>query len=141
VTSRRGRGPAVPRRYPRSARVNEVLREILAEELERMSDADDRLGLLTVTAVQCDPDLRHARVLFSSLGDAEAERLEEIRIRLQATISRQVHMRRTPLLSFHPDPAVAAGNRIDDILRDIPPAPPAPLESPDSPDSPDPLEP
>jgi ribosome-binding factor A len=37
-----------------------VLRQVLAEAIERMSDADERLLLLTVTAVTVDPDLRRA---------------------------------------------------------------------------------
>jgi ribosome-binding factor A len=49
-----------PRKYPRTARVNEVVREVLAEELERLSDP--RLGLVTVTSVDVSPDLRHATV-------------------------------------------------------------------------------
>ena len=38
-------------RYPRVYRVNQVLREVLAEELEKLADADERLGLATVTGV------------------------------------------------------------------------------------------
>ncbi len=38
-----------PRKYPRTARVNEVMLEVLAEELERMSDP--RLELVTLTGV------------------------------------------------------------------------------------------
>ena len=49
------------RRYPRVARVNEVLREVLAEAIERIADADERLAMLTVTAVRTDPDLRQAK--------------------------------------------------------------------------------
>ena len=49
MTSRRGH---TGRRYPRSARVNEVLREVLAEALERLADADERLALLTITGVE-----------------------------------------------------------------------------------------
>ena len=110
--------------YPRSARVNEILREVLAEELERMEQLDQGLGLLTVTAVQCDPDLRHARVYFSSLDEWHEEALAESRVRLQAAIARQVRLKRTPQLSFAADPAVLAGRRVEDILRDLPePAP------------------
>jgi ribosome-binding factor A len=108
------------RGYPRSARVNEILREVLADSLERLSDTDDRLALLTVTGVDCDPDLRHALVLFSSLDDDEATALGEARVRLQASVSHQVRLKRTPQLRFAPDPAVAAGNRIEDILRELP---------------------
>ncbi|MDQ2727427.1 MAG: ribosome-binding factor A [Actinomycetota bacterium] len=105
--------------YPRSARVNEILREVLAESLERMTDLDERLGLLTITAVSCDPDLRHATVWLASLSDPEAEALGELRIRLQAEISRQVRLKRTPQLTFQTDPAIVSGTRVEAILRDL----------------------
>ena len=60
---------------------------MLAEALERVADTDERLGLLTVTAVDCDPDLRHALVLFASLDDEGEAALGEARVRLQAAIS------------------------------------------------------
>ena len=103
-------------RYPRSARVNEVLREVLADALERLADVDERLELVTVTAVSCDPDLRHAQVLLSSLDADEQEALEHQRARLQAAVSREVRLKRTPQLSFAADPAVASGQRVDEIL-------------------------
>ena len=107
------------RRYPRTARLNELIREIVAEELERLSDADDRLVLVTVTHVEVTPDLRHARVLLSSLGDEMDEALEEQRPRLQSAIARQGRMKRTPQLSFAVDPAVTTGQRVEEILRGI----------------------
>jgi ribosome-binding factor A len=120
---RGGRGGDQPvRRYPRSARVNEILREVLADSLERLSDTDERLALLTITGVDCDSDLRHALVMFSSLGDEEQVALSEARVRLQSAISQQVRLKRTPLLRFAPDPAVLAGRRVEDILRELPPA-------------------
>ena len=54
-----------PRRYPRSARVNEVVRETIAEEVERLSDP--RLGLVTITGVDVSPDLRQATVYYSAI--------------------------------------------------------------------------
>jgi ribosome-binding factor A len=107
------------RRYPRVARVNEVVREVLAEELERLSDSDERIGLLTVTAVRVDPDLRRAVVLLASINDSAEEALEEARVRLQAAIGRQLRMKRTPQLSFEVDPAITTGTRIEDILRGL----------------------
>lgn len=107
------------RGYARTARVNEVLRMVLADALERLEEFDERLGMLTITAVQADPDLRHATVLFSSLTDAEHAALDEVRVRLQSAIAHEVRMKRTPQLRFEADPAVAAGERIDDILRHL----------------------
>lgn len=119
--SARGRGGRLPapaaRRYPRSARVNEVLREVVAEELERLADVDERLALLTVTGVECEPDLRHATVLLSSLSDEAAGALAARRPRLQAAVASQVRLKRTPQLAFEADPAVAAGARVEEIIR------------------------
>ena len=106
------------RRYPRKARLNELLREIVAEELERVAD-EDRLPLVTVTHVEVEPDLRHATVLLSSMDEGTEEALRDVRPRLQAAIARQGRLKRTPQLSFQPDPAVSSGQRIEQIIRDI----------------------
>jgi len=113
---REKKGPAA---YPRTARVNEVLREVVAEALERMADTDDRLRLLTVTSVDITPDLSRATVYLSSLPPPALEALAEQRIELQRMIGRQVRMKRTPLLEFDSDPAVAHGLRVEEILRSL----------------------
>jgi|SRR5579875_912464 len=105
--------------YPRMARVNEVLREVLADAIEAESGGDERLELLTVTAVRCDPDLRRATVFFASLSALAGEALGEARPRLQAAVAREVRLKRTPQLSFAPDPAVAYGERVEEVLRDL----------------------
>jgi ribosome-binding factor A len=97
-----------------------VLQQIVAEELGRLGDGDPRLHLVTVTGVTVDPDLRRATVWLSSLTEQAATALAEERVSLQAAIGRQVRMKRTPLLTFAPDPAVASGARIEDILRSLP---------------------
>ncbi|MHB8663365.1 MAG: 30S ribosome-binding factor RbfA [Acidimicrobiales bacterium] len=122
MPDRRGRragSPTGAHRYPRTARVNRVLREVVADELERVGADDPRLALLTVTAVEVDPDLRHAKVWLGSLTESTAEALEERRSRLQAAIASQVRLKRTPLLSFAADPAIATGARIDEIIRGL----------------------
>lgn len=105
--------------YPRTRRVNQVLQEVLAEELERLSDADERLRLLTVTSVETASDLRRATVYLGHLEPQGAEALEERRAQLQAHLARQVRLKRTPRLHFAADPAVAAGARVEEILRHL----------------------
>ncbi|MFN2608586.1 MAG: ribosome-binding factor A [Acidimicrobiales bacterium] len=103
--------------------MNEALREVLADELERIGD--DRLDLVTVTGVTVDPDLRRARVWFSALSspvDDPAEAAELLaghRVRMQAAVGRQLRLKHTPELSFEPDPAIAVGTRVESILRDL----------------------
>lgn len=118
MVDRRSRQPG-SRRYPRTLRVNEILREVIAEELERLQHDDPRLGLLTVTAVEADADLRHATVLLASLPDDVREALAEHRVRLQAAVGRQVRLKRTPQLAFERDPGIASGERVEEILREL----------------------
>jgi ribosome-binding factor A len=109
-------------RYPRTARVNELVREIVAEELRDLDDA--RLDQLAVTTVAVDADLRHATVYFDTLGGEEADpealaALGEYRGRLQAAIGRQARLKRTPELAFRPDDVERTAERIEGILRDL----------------------
>ncbi len=102
-----------PRRYPRTARINEVVREVLAEELERMSDP--RLSMVTVTGVDVTRDLRQAKVYYAALG-REDEGIE-VALRkaaphLRGVLGRQVRLKYLPELQLHPrsrDRAGAAG--------------------------------
>ncbi|HUR18085.1 MAG TPA: 30S ribosome-binding factor RbfA [Acidimicrobiales bacterium] len=111
------------RRYPRTARVNELVREVLGTELERLSDIDERLLMATITHVEVSSDFSHATVMLSSLSEAAEQALVENRVRLQRAIGRQVRLKRTPLLGFAVDPAIESGQRVEAILRglDIPP--------------------
>ena len=114
---------ASPRGYKRTDRLNELLREIVADELERIGDDDDiRLRLVTITGVATVADLAVATVYYATLGD-EAEvaaGLESQRHRLQRAIASQVRARRTPVLTFRADPAILAGRQVDALLRDHP---------------------
>ena len=95
------------------------MREVVADSLERRSDTDERLRMLTVTAVEVSPDLRHAVVYLSSLSDDASEALAEHRLQLQRDIGRQVRMKRTPQLAFAADPGVAHGSKVEEILRHL----------------------
>ena len=117
---RRWGSPSGGPRFPRTLRVNHLLQEVVAEEIERLGDDDPRLALVTVTGVKVDPDLRHATVWLSSLSEEASEALGEDRVRLQAAIGRQVRMKRTPQLTFAADPGVAQGARVEDILQSLP---------------------
>lgn len=111
-----------PRQYPRTARVNEVIRETLADELERLSDP--RLGLVTITGVKVSPDLRDATVFYSVLGPAEQhddtrEALRSAGSHLRAELGRQVRLKYLPRLAFREDPAIEQGQRIEEIIRSL----------------------
>jgi len=116
------RDHSTARDYPRTARLNRLLQEILGDALEAFDD--ERVDQLAITSVQVEPDLRHATVYFDTLegGDADERAVEvlgELRVRLQRAIADQARLKRTPELAFRPDPAVRGGERIDQIIRDL----------------------
>jgi ribosome-binding factor A len=110
------------REVPRTARLNQLVREILAEELERIDD--ERLELVTIMGVEVDADLQRA-VVYVEGGHAEAAddvvlgALGALRGRLQAAVNAQARMRRTPELVFRTDEVHRSANRIEDILRNL----------------------
>ena len=114
------------RHYPRTARLNALLTEIVADYFERVDE--DELGFMTITGVEVDSDLNIADVFISILGD-DGQRdevvlgtLEEHRKDVKRAIARQAKLRKTPEVVFAFDPAVRAGAKIDAILASIPPA-------------------
>jgi ribosome-binding factor A len=107
-------------RYPRTARLKELLHQIVADEIERIDD--ERLDLVTVMSVEVEPDLRRALVYVDTpSGEVRDEEmlaaLDEHRVRLQAAIARQARMKRTPLLAFRPDEVERSAGRLEDLLR------------------------
>lgn len=95
---------------PRMLKVNSTLREVIADEIERMSDS--RLEMVAVTGVETSPNLRTARVYIDVLGADPAPALtalERASRRLQSAIASQVRMKYTPTLEFALDPAVTGG--------------------------------
>lgn len=107
-------------RYPREARLNELLREVIADELTKIDD--ERLEFVTVTSVDVDAELNRGIVFFDSLAgeagdEAILEVLDEHRRRIQSSIGRQVRAKKTPVLEFRPDNVLRAAERIDEVLR------------------------
>ena len=104
----------------RMRRVDEAVRAVLSDAIA--SDVKDpRVGFVTVTGVKTSPDLRHARVFVSVLGDtdARAASLEGLRSAhgfLQSRVASELTLRHTPSLTFEYDDSVDRGMRISKLL-------------------------
>jgi ribosome-binding factor A len=121
-TKRRSSAPT-QHRYPREARLNQSLRQVIAEELVAIDD--EALDLVTITSIDVDPEMNRATVFFDSLrgedGDADIlDALSRHRVRLQASVARQVRSKKTPILTFRPDDVIRSAERIERILRENP---------------------
>jgi ribosome-binding factor A len=126
---------SAPRQFSRTDRVGELLREIVASELERIGD--ERLEMVTITAVNVDGALETADVFYSAMSaeedgraDEVAEALDEQRWKVQQLVNREVQTRRTPQIRFRPDTVLSSALRIEEILRDIGEQAPLDADSP-----------
>ena len=119
------RADANARQYPRTARLNQLVREIVAEALEQIDDErlelrdrDRRRGRARPAPRRsCTTTRCRARPATTRCSRRSARSGK----RLQAAIGREARIKRTPELAFRPDPAVREGDRIETILAEIGP--------------------
>jgi ribosome-binding factor A len=104
----------------RMRRVDEAMRAVLSHAIA--SDLKDpRIGFVTVTGVKTSPDLRHARVYVSVLGDAEAvsaslEGLRSAQGFLQGRIGGELRLKHTPTLTFFHDDTAERAQRLERLM-------------------------
>jgi ribosome-binding factor A len=103
-------------------RVDEAVRAVLSDAISK-DLKDPRVGFITVTAVKTSPDLRHARVYVSVLGDEPTREDSMAGLRsahgyLQAAIASQLTLKHTPALTFEYDGSIDHGMRITELLEE-----------------------
>jgi ribosome-binding factor A len=106
----------------RMRRVDEAVRAVLTDAIAK-DLKDPRVGFVTVTAVKTSPDLRHARVYVSVLGDEPTREDSLAGLRsahgyLQGAIARQLTLKHTPALTFEYDGSIDHGMRITELLEE-----------------------
>ncbi|MBI1396011.1 MAG: 30S ribosome-binding factor RbfA [Betaproteobacteria bacterium] len=110
----------------RATRLGDQIQRDLSEII-RLELKDPRIGFVTLTGVELSPDLTHAKVFFTVLGDVEA--LDETRSTLRrasgflrSRLAHSMTTRVTPELHFEYDESVSRGARvsrlIDEAVRD-----------------------
>jgi ribosome-binding factor A len=112
------------KKIKRMPRVDEILRREIAEYLERI-EFGLKKGLVTVSSVRTAPDLRTAKVNISTINASEIERTRILKILLaekfeiQTRISKNVHIKYTPVLSFALDDSFEKADRVLAIISEI----------------------
>jgi ribosome-binding factor A len=107
----------------RTDRVDELLREEISALLTK-EVADPRIGFATVTDVETSPDLRHARVWVSVIGQ-EADRRATLRALERAMpfvrreLGRRLHIRRIPELQVRMDESIERGSRVMQLINEL----------------------
>jgi ribosome-binding factor A len=106
----------------RMRRVDEAMREVLSDAITS-GLKDPRVGFVTVTAVETSPDLRHARVFVSVLGDPGVRRRTMDGLRsahgfLQQCVAAELRFKQTPTLDFAYDDTAERSQRIAELLAE-----------------------
>lgn len=107
----------------RTERVDELLRQEIGAILAR-DVSDPRIGFATVTEVETTPDLRHARVWVSVIGQ-RAERDETIAALghampfVRRELFGRLRMRRVPELHVRLDDSAERGTRVLHLLQEL----------------------
>jgi ribosome-binding factor A len=103
------------------------VQELLVHEISqiiRRELRDPDVGFVTITDAEVTPDLRHARIYFSVLGD-EAQRaksgksLNRAAGFLRSQFAQRAQLRYVPDLRFEYDVAVDRGARISELLEQV----------------------
>lgn len=109
----------------RTERVNELLREELSALLVRgVKDPRVGQGLVTITEVVTAPDLKHATVYVSHLGETPDRAgvllgLSHAAHYLQRELARRLDLRTIPELSFRFDPSIERGDRLAQLISQV----------------------
>ena len=107
----------------RIARLRELFKQEISAILQREMK-DPRIGFASITDVELSPDLRHAKVFVSILGDAEAKAstmagLENARGFIRKELGRRIRLRHTPEVLFRLDQSIERGARVQRLLRQV----------------------
>jgi ribosome-binding factor A len=102
-------------------RVDEAMRTVLSDAIAKELK-DPRVGFVTVTGVKTSPDLRHARVYVSVLGDdpvreASIDGLRSAHGFLQRRVADELALKHTPSLTFEYDGSIDRGMRINHLIE------------------------
>lgn len=107
----------------RTERVDELLRQeigaLLAKEV-----ADPRIGFATITDIETSPDLRHAKVWVSVIGqkgdrDGTVRALENAMPFIRHELGRRLRIRRIPELHVRLDDSAERGTRVLHLLQEL----------------------
>jgi ribosome-binding factor A len=103
--------------------VADLIRSEVASMLAR-DVHDPGIGFVTITRVQVTPDLQHARIHYTALGDekaraATAKALGRASVYLRRQIGSRLRLKRVPELEFLYDESIAGQDRIEQLLNDI----------------------
>ena len=105
----------------RIEQVNELLKNKLAALISREVPMEN--GLITISYVDCAPNLSNAKIGISvlpfSLSKSALERLKKHSFVLVDALKKEIRLRKIPKLDWVIDEAAESASEIDEVLRQI----------------------
>jgi len=101
---------------------NFIKKELAVLITQRLNDP--RMGFVTITRVELTPDLKFAKVYYSTLGDDKKRKSTEIALSrargfLKKEMGSQINMRFTPDLEFVFDKSIEYSLELEEIFKKI----------------------
>lgn len=107
----------------RRGKINEAIAKELSDLLRTVKDYRLENTVISITSVNCAPDLSLAKVYYSYLGSASQKEvrqgLNSASGYLRTGLARRLDLRQTPKLVFEYDDSMAHGAHISGILRKV----------------------
>jgi ribosome-binding factor A len=109
------------RPYSRADRVSQLIRQILAETLQKKIK-DPRINTVIITGVKMSPDLKNAKIYFALSGTEDRIKQAELGFKqasgfLKRALGQELTLRYMPKLSFFYDDSFDYGSRIEELLK------------------------
>jgi len=108
----------------RTERVNNLIRQEISQLLWRQVNDPRLASFISVTRVSTSPDLKHAKVFVSSMGDetSKSEILQGFTAAsgfLRRELAERLTLRHIPQLSFHFDDSIQRGAEVIRLIEQV----------------------
>tara|TARA_Y100001936_G_scaffold253091_1_gene315752 strand:+ start:2510 stop:2869 length:360 start_codon:yes stop_codon:yes gene_type:complete len=110
----------MPKDYSRALRVADQIQRELAELIDNKLK-DKRVGMITLTGVELSQDYSHAKIFYTTLGNAQDNLLTEKGLEhaaafLRSQLSHRLRLRVVPLLTFIYDRSIEEGMHLSHLI-------------------------
>ena len=118
----------------RRGRINEEIQKEMTVILRKVKDPRVSDAFISVTAADCTPDLKYAKIYYSALSGDKKEIAKGLKAAtgfIRRELASSLNLRITPELTFLPDDSVAYGAHIAKVLSTLDISPEEPEEMPE----------
>ncbi len=116
----------MPKTFHRTDRVSAQIRRDLGT-LVHAAVREFGLPSVSVSDVEVTRDMAHAKIFVTALmperADEAMKGLRELTVELRMSLAKAMKLRHVPELHFHYDESVDRGERMENLLRGLPPPP------------------